>query len=321
MPVGNDFLVYVRCFTYNHSLFIRECLDGFCMQQTSFHYVCAVVDDASTDGEQEIIKSYLQDHFDLSDEGISRIEDTDDYQLIFARHKTNPNCHFAVYFLKYNHYSIKKSKLPYLQVWNSIKYCAICEGDDFWISPHKLQRQVDFLLSHPKHSLCFHAHYSLKTDGSKKPHVTYQADVEECPIKDLILGGGGFMATNSMLYIGALGNDYRVWAKSSDVGDGPLMMTLAARGQVGYINEIMSCYRVATEGSWTQRVLHDKKKNKEHHKRTLRSWREFDEWTDYKYHRYVKRKIFKNIYHYWLKRNSIIKSCISKFKKFRNKWI
>ena len=179
MPVGNDFLVYVRCFTYNHSLFIRECLDGFCMQQTSFPYVCAVVDDASTDGEQEIIKSYLQDHFDLSDEGISRIEDTDDYQLIFARHKTNPNCHFAVYFLKYNHYSIKKSKLPYLQVWNSIKYCAICEGDDFWISPHKLQRQVDFLLSHPKHTLCFHAHYALKKDGIKKPHVTYQADVEE----------------------------------------------------------------------------------------------------------------------------------------------
>lgn len=320
MQVSIDFFVNVRCFTYNHSLYIRDCLDGFCMQQTSFPYVCAVVDDASNDGEQEIIKSYLQEHFILSDESISKEEETNDYQLIFAQHKTNPNCYFAVYFLKYNHYSIKKPKLPYLQAWNSIKYCAICEGDDFWISPHKLQRQVDFLLSHPNHTLCFHAHYSLFREGIKKTHNTYKRDVEICPIKDLILGGGGVMATNSMLYIGALGNDYRVWAKSSDVGDGPLMLTLAARGLVGYINEIMSCYRVAIDGSWSQRVLRDKKKNKEHYKRTLKSWREFDEWTNYKFHHYVKRKIRKNILHYWLKRYSVIKYCISKFKKLKNKW-
>ena len=60
-----DFLVCARCFTYNHAPYIEDAMNGFCMQQTHFPYVCVIVDDASTDGESEVIKNYLQTHFDL----------------------------------------------------------------------------------------------------------------------------------------------------------------------------------------------------------------------------------------------------------------
>ncbi len=144
-------MVRVSCMTYNHAPYITDALNGFCMQETTFPFICTIVDDASTDGEQEVIKQYLQKHFDLEDGSIVRNEETDDYVLTFARHKTNKNCYFAVLYLKYNHYSVKKSKLPYIEKWcDNCKYIACCEGDDYWIDKTKLQKQVELLESHPK---------------------------------------------------------------------------------------------------------------------------------------------------------------------------
>lgn len=131
-------------------------MNGFTMQHTNFPFVCAIVDDASTDGEPEVIKNYLNEYFDLEDKDIVQHEETEDYVLTLARHKANLNCYFAVFYLKYNHYSIKKSKLPYLKKWSEhVKYHAFCEGDDYWIMPNKLQRQVSFLEENPDFSICF----------------------------------------------------------------------------------------------------------------------------------------------------------------------
>ena len=146
MPI---FKICVRCTTYNQSSYIEDALNGFTMQETNFPYVCTILDDASTDGEQEVIKKYLQEHFDLDNRSVVRNEETDDYVLTFAQHKTNRNCYFAVLFLKYNHYSIKKAKDQYIKEWLDVKYIALCEGDDYWIDPYKLQKQVDYLESHP----------------------------------------------------------------------------------------------------------------------------------------------------------------------------
>ena len=98
--------VCVWCNTYNQTSYIKDTMDGFCMQQTSFPFVCLIMDDASTDGEPEVIKQYLNDHFDTE-----WTKETDDYHLTLARHQENKNCYFAVYLLKYNHYSIKKLRL------------------------------------------------------------------------------------------------------------------------------------------------------------------------------------------------------------------
>lgn len=142
-------MVCVKCMTYNQAEYIKDALNGFCMQKTDFPFVCVIVDDASTDGEQDVILKYLQQHFDLEDDTVSRQEETDDYTLLVSRNKENKNCVFSVYFLKYNHFSINKPKNTYIQEWlNSAKYYALCEGDDYWISSQKLQKQVAFLEIH-----------------------------------------------------------------------------------------------------------------------------------------------------------------------------
>lgn len=147
------YMVRVSCMTFNHAHYIADAMNGFCMQETNFPFVCTIMDDASTDGEQDVIKNYLEEHFDLEDSSVVRKEETDDYFLTFAQHKTNKNCYFAVLFLKYNHYSIKKPKMPYIEEWCDTKYVALCEGDDYWIDSQKLQTQTDLLDANPDISL------------------------------------------------------------------------------------------------------------------------------------------------------------------------
>ena len=147
-----DFLVRVSCMTYNHAPYIVDAMNGFTMQQTSFPFVCIIVDDASTDGEPEVISNYMLENFDLADKKIAIEEETDDYRLMFARHKSNQNCYFVAVLLKYNHYSINKPKHPYYMRWVGAKYIAMCEGDDYWIAPDKLQKQVSFLDGHEDYS-------------------------------------------------------------------------------------------------------------------------------------------------------------------------
>ena len=141
-----DFLVSVRCFTYNQSAYIKDALNGFVMQQTNFPFVVLVVDDASTDGEQEVIRKFMTEEFELSDASVAYEKETEFAYIQYAQHKTNKNCFMVAMFLKENHYSQKKKKFPYLAEWrDGVKYEAICEGDDYWIDPLKLQKQVDFL--------------------------------------------------------------------------------------------------------------------------------------------------------------------------------
>lgn len=154
-------MVRVSCMTFNHAPYITDALNGFTMQETTFPFVCTIIDDASTDGEPEVIRKYLQENFDLGDKSVVRNEESDDYVLCFAQHKTNKNCYFAVLWLKYNHYSIKKTKKPYIAEWHeNAKYIAICEGDDYWIDSRKLQMQVDYLENN-KDCILVHTNYAV----------------------------------------------------------------------------------------------------------------------------------------------------------------
>ena len=147
--MANKWMVCVRCYTYNQSRYINDALNGFVIQQTNFPFVCCIVDDASTDGEQAVIKKYVAENFDLQDSLVAYEMDVDYGHVSFARHKANKNCFFAVIYLKENHYSQKKTKAKYLAEWMDVKYIALCEGDDYWTDPLKLQKQVEFLESHP----------------------------------------------------------------------------------------------------------------------------------------------------------------------------
>ena len=162
----NNPLVSIRCWTFNHGPYIRQCLDGFVMQKTDFPFVAIVVDDASTDNEeQEVLWGVINN--ELVPSTIQK-EETEDYVKVIATHNTNHNCTFIFLFLKYNHYSIKKNKLPYLKLLEEkTKYIAICEGDDYWTDPLKLQKQVDFLESNPGYSCVFHR-YLIHNEATKE---------------------------------------------------------------------------------------------------------------------------------------------------------
>ena len=121
--------VSISCTTYNHANFIKKCLEGFLMQQTDFEFEILIYDDASTDGTQEIIKTYKKKYPDI----IKPIFQTE------------------------NQYS--KGVRGIMARFNFSraqgKYIALCEGDDYWTDPLKLQKQVDFLEEHEEYIVCF----------------------------------------------------------------------------------------------------------------------------------------------------------------------
>lgn len=247
------FKVRCDCLTYNHAPYIKEAFDGFCKQQTSFPYLCMIFDDCSTDGEQEIIEEYLNVHFDLLD-----IKESADFILKTARHKNNLNCYFAVYFLKYNHYSIKKLREPYLlESFREIEYIAFCEGDDYWTDSLKLQKQVDFLESHPDYSLCTTNSINLYSDGQKKKQNDFGS--KDLNIEDIILNGGLYISSPTIVYRSHLIVNAPYSQYNLHVGDYPLQIFLAYRGKVKYLNDITSIYRVMSEGSWSSKLKNNSK--------------------------------------------------------------
>ena len=145
MKEKGEYLVRTFCATYNHESYITDALSGFVMQETSFPVVYTIVDDASTDRTAEVIREFVKENFALQDTSVAYEKDTDYGHVTFAQHKTNKNCYFALIYLKENHFSQKKSKAPYLTEWMDTKYIALCEGDDYWTDPYKLQKQVDIL--------------------------------------------------------------------------------------------------------------------------------------------------------------------------------
>lgn len=116
--------VTILCITYNHGPYIRNTLDHFVNQRVNFSYEILIHDDASTDGTAEIIREYAEKY---------------------------PNMFVPILQTK-NQYSQAVPILARLYPKCRGKYVAICEGDDYWPDLDKLQKQFDFLESHPEHS-------------------------------------------------------------------------------------------------------------------------------------------------------------------------
>ena len=301
----NDYkyMVCTRCFTYNHAPFIESALEGFAIQQANFQMVFVIVDDASTDGEQEVLKKWAAANLSFDEDGYAYKKDLNYGELFFAHHRTNKNASFAILLLKENHHRQKKPKLPYLSEWcNDAKYLALCEGDDYWINPHKLKIQIDFLEAHPDHSGCIHAHRRDVFTGDTVRSIDcykYPENIEKIPNKDVICNKSMFCATASWVYKSEAVHDYPEWTKRAPVGDKPLKLVLFARGHIGYINELMSVYRVGVPGSWTNRVLRNREEEKVLRKGLIKIMTDFDQWTEGRYHKYVRQNIAHYRYIYW----------------------
>lgn len=247
-----DYSVCIHCITYNHSAFIKDAMDGFCIQKTTFPYICVIIDDASTDGEEDIIRLYLRDCFDIIESSDNKSNFSNDYIFFYAQHKTNKNCFFAVYLLKYNHFIKHKTKRIYLEEWNNkSRYIAICEGDDYWISPDKLQRQVSFLDKNSNYYMaCNRALlYSVKKHQFVGENYCYSLS-RTISVKDVIYRTGLFISTCSLLFRKELLEHRPDYWISCPVGDYPLQIASVLKGKAWYFNETMSVYRVDNAASW-----------------------------------------------------------------------
>lgn len=217
-------LVSINCMTYNHKAFIRQCLDGFMMQKCSFDFEVLIHDDASTDGTQDIIREYEVKYPDI----IKPI-----YQ------KENQYSKGIDPSLKYNAPRIKG------------KYIALCEGDDYWTDPYKLQKQVDFLESHPDYVMCSHRFNQYIQDKNlleEEKDLTFQgADYD---LKNLI-GGKWLTQTLTVMYRrDALDlQRYESYGMSLDM---ILFYELLRNGKGYCFSDVMGVYRLHKGGVWSE---------------------------------------------------------------------
>lgn len=236
------FQVCVECMTYNQEPYIKDALDGFCAQDTTFPFVCIVMDDASTDGGPKVIREYLRNNFEVYETSELPNMETDDYVLKFVRHKTNRNCFFAVYFLKYNHYQIKKDKISYYSYFiDEAKYLAVCEGDDFWVNPNKLELQFEFLESHSDYSMCFHSAKILSNEYFDQLHCDAIQDRDYTGDE---LFKKWTVPTASIVYRKEVNNYNLVGAERILYGDIITILKCAETGKVRGFSRKMSVYRV-----------------------------------------------------------------------------
>ena len=234
------FKVYVECFTFNQARFITDTMNGFTMQKTDFPFVCCIVDDASTDGEQDVIMGYVKENFNLSEGSVFYQKETDYANITYAQHKANSNCFFAVLLLKVNHYSQHKSKEQYLTEWeDGVPYKAFCEGDDYWVDERKLAKQVELMDSDSELGMC----YTQYMTRSHKDEVS----------------GGPYIELKQLIFVNTIGTlttmlrqdiylkyirDIQPFDKGWKMGDYPIWLYMAAESKIGYINEPTAVYRV-----------------------------------------------------------------------------
>lgn len=211
-------IVSIQCLVYNHEPYLRKCLDGFVMQKTNFKFEAIVHDDCSTDKSCAIIREYAEKYPDI----------------------------IKPIYEKENQYSKHDGSLNRIMDNASIgKYVAICEGDDYWIDPLKLQKQVDFLESHPDFDM-------VRTDSNvyyQDTNITINSvfgkklfpNCEDTFVDYVVRPA--WLATCSWLIRSPLG-DYDNLPNDCFKGDLALMIYIAKRSKVKYLPEATSVYRV-----------------------------------------------------------------------------
>ena len=256
--------VSIACAAYNHETFIRGTLDSFLMQKTDFPFEVIVHDDASTDGTTDIIREYHNKYPDIIK------------PLFQSENQYSQGKNISVEFI-----------YPHLRG----KYTAICEGDDYWTDPLKLQKQYDYLQNHPEIDIC--THRAMMTHDEEQVGFI-GPEYEECviPVEEVIVGGGGFVATNSIMirtenltYISPfreiLSYDYTIQIQG------------ALRGGMGYLSDCMSVYRYLAPGSWSTTFRRDNKRYFAHKRRVDKMFGELDRYTDGRYSDVIQKEIRK----------------------------
>ena len=205
-------LVSVICITYNHAPYLRQCLDGILMQQTSFPFEVVINDDCSTDGSTEIIREYVEKY---------------------------PNIIVPV-FHKENQYS--KGPNVAVTYWMKEargKYWAATETDDYWTDPLKLQKQVDYLEAHPDCVLCF-TNADVISDSEEERNMYNH--LEERDYSAIALYKKWSIPTTTVMWRNILNYPIETF-KDVYFGDIFLFLNLATKGKVHCLNQKTGVYR------------------------------------------------------------------------------
>ena len=235
--------VTIMCAAYNQEDYIEDAIESFLMQKTDFKYEIIIHDDASIDKTASIIKEYEKKYPEII-RGIYQEE---------------------------NQFSQGKSIIhDWIYPKARGEYFALCEGDDYWIDPFKLQKQVNGLEEHPEVDMCAHA--SIVVDSETKNVLRINNPYQEetiATVEDVIMGGGGFFSTNSLVYRRNLEDTlpkFRDFLKL----DYTFQIQGSLSGGALYLPEVMSAYRWMAKGSWSsvhssdisKRYIYREKENK-----------------------------------------------------------
>jgi glycosyltransferase involved in cell wall biosynthesis len=214
-------LVSVFCPTYNHEKYIAQAIEGFLMQKVNFPIEIIIHDDASTDKTAQVIKEY----------------ETKYPQLFKCLYQSENQLSKDRSYLIKTCFRIARGT-----------YIALCEGDDFWTDPYKLQKQVDFLEANKDFAICFHNMKVIYDDG-RETHLSNPPDQKEVTtIEDL--ADGNYIYTGSCVFRNGLIKEFPGWYNSSPVGDYVLHMLNAQHGRIKFLPDIMGVYRVHKGGLW-----------------------------------------------------------------------
>jgi len=206
--------------TYNQQAYVVEALSSVLNQQTSFEFELVIGEDCSTDSTREVIETYIAGN-------PTRVRIVPRPRNVGAR-------------------------INFTETIGACEgdYIAIVDGDDYWTSTQKLQRQVDFLEANPNCSMCFHAVEVVYEDGGK--FARYPPGRQPLyTLTDLVRGN--FITTCSLMVRRGLFSGYPKWFSETQLapGDWVFAIMLAQHGDIGYIDEIMGAYRVHEGGMWS----------------------------------------------------------------------
>lgn len=215
-------LVSISCITFNHARYLRACFDGFLMQQTNFAFEVVVHDDASTDGTRAIIEEYAQKH---------------------------PTIFYPMYQAE-NQYSkgvrgiMAKFNFPRCKG----KYIALCEGDDYWIDPYKLQKQVDFLELNSDYAICAHVveeKNEMTNENFLFPNIKENQTLQ---IEDYIFNN--YTGTCSLMFHFSYYSTTPSWMQKVSFGDLAMVLTVLYRSKkkLMVLKDVMGVYRVNESG-------------------------------------------------------------------------
>jgi len=215
-------LVSIACITYNQEKYITQTIEGFLCQKTTFPIEIIIHDDASTDDTPKIVEKYV---------------------------KTNADLIFPIY-QQVNQFSLGNKPLTsYVLPDCRGRYIAICEGDDYWTDPYKLQKQIDFMEYHPELSMCF-TNSSIVDENNTITKVSRLDDDRKRNLSQLDIISGLVPPTNTIV-MRNIGKEALEHLPTVVNGDILLSALMTEHGDAGYIDEVTACYRIHDQGVWS----------------------------------------------------------------------